>query len=249
MDSDVPLYAQLVSIIKRAISSGSMASGSLLPSEAELCRNFEISRSTVRQAIGALEAEGIVIRKQGRGTYVAEPRMRRRAESVYSFTSEISAMGLTPSSTILSFEVTYPDREITEMLELDNPNIQIYCFTRVRNVDGHPLILETSYYPTYIYPKLTRRLLETHSFYSLLYEEGIVPSSAVDEYEAVKMTAEQARLLECEAGASAFAVRRRTRTDDGVVYELTRSIIRADRVKLNVSLQKDGVNFHRSVDQ
>ena len=60
LDSDIPLYAQLVGIIKRNISTGVLAVGDLLPSEAELCRTLSISRNTVRQAIGELEDEGLV---------------------------------------------------------------------------------------------------------------------------------------------------------------------------------------------
>lgn len=249
MDSDIPLYSQLVSIIKRNISAGTLQPGALLPSEAELCRTFDISRSTVRQAIGALEAEGLVIRKQGRGTFVAEPKMRRRTENVYSFTSEISSMGMTPSSTMLEFEVIDPSPDIVSVLELGSHKTQVYRFTRIRNVNDEPLILETSFYPVYIYPKLTRELLETHSFYSLLYEEGIVPFSAVDSYEAVPMGRSEAELLKCKPGACAFSVQRRTRTEAGVVYEFTQSLIRADRVKLDIFLHKDGVSFSRSVDK
>lgn len=249
MDSDIPLYSQLVSIIKRNISAGTLQAGALLPSEAELCRTFDISRSTVRQAIGALEAEGLVIRKQGRGTFVAEPKMRRRTENVYSFTSEISSMGMMPSSTILEFDVIDPSPDIVSVLELGGHKTQVYRFTRIRNVNGEPLILETSFYPVYIYPKLTRELLETHSFYSLLYEEGIVPFSAVDSYEAVPMGRSEAELLKCKPGACAFSVQRRTRTEAGVVYEFTQSLIRADRVKLDIFLHKDGVSFSRSVDK
>lgn len=65
----------------------------------------------------------------------------------------------------------------------------MYCFTRVRNVDGEPLILETSYYPQYIYPNLTREMVQTHSFYSLLYHVGITPFSAEDSYESVILDA------------------------------------------------------------
>ena len=240
MDSDIPLYSQLVSIIKRNISAGTLSPGALLPSEAELCRTFDVSRSTVRQAIGALEAEGLVVRKQGRGTFVAEPKMRRRTENVYSFTSEISAMGMTPSSTILEFEIMDPTPDIVSMLDMAGHRTQIY---------SQPLILETSFYPTYIYPKLTRELLETHSFYSLLYEEGIVPNSAVDSYEAVTLGRREAELLGCRPGSCAFSVQRRTRTEAGVVYEFTQSLIRADRVKLDIFLHKDGVSFTRSVDK
>ena len=71
LSSDIPLYAQLVGIIKRSISSGALAIGDLLPSEAELCRALNVSRNTVRQAIGELEDEGLVVRKRGKGTFVA----------------------------------------------------------------------------------------------------------------------------------------------------------------------------------
>ena len=96
--------------------------------------------------------------------------MRRKTETVYSFTSEISAMGLTPSSTLIDFEIIDPTPDIVKVLELSGPDTKVYRFTRIRNVDGEPLILETSFYPVFIYPKLTKELLQTHSFYSLLYE-------------------------------------------------------------------------------
>ena len=249
LDSDIPLYSQLVSIVKRNIAAGTLATGDLLPSESELCRTFDISRSTVRQAIGALEAEGLVVRKQGRGTFVAEPKVRRRTENVYSFTSEISSMGLTPSSTLIEYAVIDPTPDIVKVLELNGPDTKVYRFTRIRNVNGEPLILETSFYPRFIYPKLTRELLETHSFYSLLYEVGVVPANAVDSYEAVPIGRKEAEMLGCNPGSCGFFVQRRTYTENGMCYEFTQSLMRADRVKLDVYLHKDGVSFTRSVDK
>jgi GntR family transcriptional regulator len=249
LDSDIPLYSQLVSIVKRNITAGTLSPGQLLPSEAELCKTFEISRSTVRQAIGALEAEGLVVRKQGRGTFVAEPKMRRKTENVYSFTSEISSMGLTPSSTLVEFEVIEPTPDIIKVLELNSKDTSVYRFTRIRNVDEEPLILETSFYPQYIYPKLSRELLKTHSFYSLLYEVGIAPASALDSYEAVVMGKEEAEMLGCTPGSCAFSLQRRTRTETGMIYEYTQSLIRADRVTLDIYLHKDGISFSRNVDK
>ncbi len=249
IDSDIPLYSQLVSIVKRNISAGTLTAGDLLPSEAELCKNFDISRSTVRQAIGELESEGLVVRKQGRGTFVAEPKVRRKTEIIHSFTSAMSSMGLVPSSTLIEFDVIDPTPDIVKVLELSGTDTKVYRFTRIRNVDGEPLILETSFYPQYIYPKLTRDLLQTHSFYSLLYEVGIIPANAVESYEAVVMSRKEAELLKCRPGSSAFFVHRRTYTEMGMVYEFTESLMRADRIKLDVSLHKDGVSFSRSVDK
>ena len=249
METDIPLYYQLVNIIKRNITAGTLKPGDVLPSESEMCKSFDISRSTVRQAVSMLEDEGLVVRKQGRGTFVAEPKVRRKTEMVYSFTSEISSMGMTPSSTLIEFEVIDPTPDIVKVLELSGADSKVYRFVRIRHVDGEPLILETSFYPQYIYPKLTKELLQTHSFYSLLYEVGIIPANAVDSYEAVLMSRKEAEMLNSKPGSCGFFVQRRTFTESGMVYEFTQSLMRADRVKLDVYLHKDGVSFSRSVDK
>ena len=245
MDSDIPLYAQLVGIIKRNISTGALAVGDLLPSEAELCRWMNISRNTVRQAIGELEDEGLVVRKRGRGTFVADPATNRRGVR-YSFTTEVSSLGKVPSSTLIDFDVIVPSQAVCEKMEL-REGTPAYCFTRVRNVDGEPLILETSYYPQYIYPHLTRDMLQTHSFYSLLYHVGITPAAAEDTYEAVVLDEVRANLLGVPQGSCAFYHQRRTRTEDGRIYEYTCSYIRGDRVTLDVHMQKNNMTFNRTV--
>ena len=232
LDSEIPLYSQLMGIIKRSITSGALKVGDLLPSEAELCRSYDISRNTVRQAIGALEEEGFVVRKRGKGTFVTDPNTRRKGVQ-YSFTTEISQLGKTPSSTLVDFAVITPSPKIVTLMGLEQ-GVKVYRFTRVRNVDGEPLILETSYYPEYIYPNLTRELLETHSFYSLLYHVGVIPFSA--------------SLLHCAPGSAAFFHQRRTTTENGHTYEYTTSYMRADRVKLDVRFQKGSTSFMRTVD-
>ena len=245
LNSDIPLYTQLVGIIKRNISAGNLPVGALLPSETELCRALSISRNTVRQAIGELEDEGLVVRKRGKGTFVADPNTNRRGVR-YSFTTEVSSMGKVPSSTLVEFDVIVPPRAICQKMELKE-GTQVYCFTRVRNVDGEPLILETSYYPQFIYPNLTREMVETHSFYSLLYHVGIVPFSTDDSYEAIQLDGPRATLLGVDSGSSAFYHQRRTKTEDGRIYEYTRSYIRGDRMRLDVHMQKSGISFSRSL--
>ena len=247
LSSEIPLYTQLVGIIKRNISAGSLKVGDLLPSEAEFCRAMEISRNTVRQAIGALEEEGLVVRKRGRGTYVSDPSTNRRGVP-YSFTTEVTSLGKSPSSTLIDFHITTPPPAVCETMELQVGTL-MYCFTRIRNVDGKPLILEKSYYPQYIYPNLTRELLQTHSFYSLLYHVGIIPASADESYAAVTLGKEEAEHLGVEPGSCAFFHQRRTRTEDGRIYEYTCSYIRGDRVHLDVHMQKSGMRFVRTIDE
>ena len=132
-----------------AVPAEAVKVGDLLPSEAELCRSYDISRNTVRQAIGALEEEGFVVRKRGKGTFVTDPNTRRKGVQ-YSFTTEISQLGKTPSSTLVDFAVITPSPKIVTLMGLE-PGVKVYRFTRVRNVDGEPLILETSYYLSLIH--------------------------------------------------------------------------------------------------
>lgn len=246
-EHNVPLYYQLESLIRRCISSGLLKPGDTLPSEMELCQTFNISRSTVRQAVGRLEEEGLVQRHQGKGSFVAEPKLHRRTENIYSFTAEATAMGLKPGSRLLSFEVIKPGEAVRQLLELA-AGTEVYCFTRIRTVDEVPLMLETSYYPCYIFPALTPELLQTHSFYSLLYERGTVPGTAVDTYEAIRLDRTEAELLETKPGSAGFSHQRITRTERGEVFELTQSVMRGDRTKLEVTLHRDGVSFARNFE-
>ena len=108
--------------------------------------------------------------------------------------------------------------------------------------------METSYYPQYIYPNLTRDMVQTHSFYSLLYHVGITPFSAEDTYESVILDETRAHLLGVPEGSCAFYHQRRTKTEDGRIYEYTLSYMRADRVRLDVHMQKSGMSFVRTIN-
>ena len=156
-------------------------------------------------------------------------------------------MGKMPSSTLVDFAVITATPTICEKMELKE-GTQVYCFTRIRNVDGQPLILETSYYPQFIFPHLTREMVETHSFYSLLYQVGIIPFAADDCYETVALDEHQADLLGVPVGSCGFYHQRRTKTEDGRTYEYTRSYIRGDRVRLDVHMQKGAMTFVRTID-
>ena len=220
--------------------------GDKLPNENDLAAELGVSRSTLREAIRILTTNGVLEIRRGKGTFVADPNNNRRGVR-YSFTTEVSSLGKTPSSTLVDFGVVIPTRAICQRMDLQE-GTPVYCFTRVRNVDGEPLILETSYYPQYIYPNPTREMVQTHSFYSLLYHVGITPFSAEDSYESVILDAPRASLLGGEPGSCAFYHQRRTRTEDGRIYEYTRSYIRGDRVRLDVHMQKSGMSFTRIID-
>src|SRR3990172_1738207 len=100
----LPLYYQLKAIIEERIESGEWAPGAQAPSERELCEQFKISRITVRQALAELVVEGRLTRDQGRGTFVAKPRIEQQLTQLTGFTQDMQARGQRPGATVLQLE-------------------------------------------------------------------------------------------------------------------------------------------------
>lgn len=248
-ESSVPLYFQLVSIIKRGIKVGLIKTGDILPSEAELCANYNISRSTVRHAIGELESEGLVVRRRGKGTFISEPKLNRKMDEVYSFSKEMRNLGLEPSSKILDFQIISAQMDVSINLELKEGSDRVYKLVRIRLANDEPLLLETSYIPVNIVPNLTKEMLENDSLYKVISEQaGIVPFEAEESYESIILDKDSANLLTCKQNSSGFFIERKTRMQSGEVYELTQSIMRGDRTKFVIKLKNKGIEFNRSID-
>lgn len=163
------------------------------------------------------------MRKRGKGTFVTDPNTRRKGVQ-YSFTTEISQLGKTPSSTLVDFAVITPSPKIVTLMGLESGRECLSLHAAVQNVDGEPLILETSYYPEYIYPNLTRELLETHSFYSLLYHVGVIPFSASDTYEAVVLAPHEARFCTARPARRRFSISAAPRLRTGIPMNTPRAI-------------------------
>jgi GntR family transcriptional regulator len=136
-DSPVPFWFQLAGVIEHAISSGRWRPGERLPSESELCSHFEISRTTVRQALARLEQEGMVIRRKGFGTFVASasPRMWLVQSQEGFFQDEVFRLGRAVTSEILRREVTELPSWAAAALALPEGS-QGVVMERLRSVDG-----------------------------------------------------------------------------------------------------------------
>lgn len=247
-DSGVPLYYQLVMIFKRYISSGTLKPGDLMPSELELCNKLSISRTTVRQAFAALEAEGLVVRQRGKGTFVSEPKLKRKLNTLYSFTDEMQHLGFTSESETLGFEVIQPTKDLVNRLQLTKEE-PIYKIVRLRRVNGEPLMLETVFVPMHICPSLTRSNLNNNSLYQTIHEHtGLKPASASETYEATVIDKNEASLLNTRAGSGAFFVQRVSKNETGEIFELALLLVRGDRCKYEVDLKHDNVSFLRKLD-
>lgn len=248
-DSQVPLYYQLVVIIKRYITSGVLKPGDLLPSELELCEKLNISRSTVRQAFAALETEGLVLRQRGKGTFVSTPKLKRSLNNLYSFTAEMNELGLTPESETLAFERIYPTGDLIARLRLKSTDY-VFKMVRLRKADGEPLMLETIFVPEKFCPGLTKEMISSHSLYQTIeHASGAKPARAVESYETTIIDKNEAALLHTRPGSCAFFVQRISENEAGDVFELALILVRGDRCKYEVELQPNAVSIQRKFHQ
>ena len=249
LNSDVPLYYQLISIIKRNISMGTIKQGDMIPSEKELCDAFGISRSTVRQAIGELEEEGLVMRRRGLGTYISEPKMKRSLNDVYSFTKDMKSLGLKPSSNIQSFRIIDPSDDMSDVFDIISNESRVFEIVRLRCANGEPLLLETTFIPVYMLADLKKSDLTNGSLYEILKQRAnVIPEVAEETYETTLIVDETAKLLDCKPESCGFYVERRTWNEAGVLYEMTQSVIRGDKTKFVLKLKKDQISWDRNFE-
>ena len=206
--------------------------GAPLPSEAELCERFSVSRMTVRQALQELTNDGLVERRRGQGTFVAHRPVHRRPGVFLSFTEEMNRRGVQASSRLLSAGMDDPRR--SEALDLGlAPGSQVLRVVRVRLADGVPVALEDAA----LVPELGGVLeedLAVGSLHSALERRGVVATRATGTITARLARASETALLDL-APQSALLVELRILFDqEGRVLERTETRYAADRYVIDV---------------
>lgn len=144
-DSMVPLYQQLSTIIVSQIEKGEFKSGEQIPSEEQLLRLYGVSRVTVRKAIKQLVDENILVKKQGKGTFVSRPISVETMTAGGSFTESALKMKKKPSTKVISIHKTAATKHIASYLGVEETT-EILVIERVRLLDKEPAILEFDYF-------------------------------------------------------------------------------------------------------
>jgi GntR family transcriptional regulator len=163
---NIPIYQQIISYVKEYIDNGIYQKGNIIPSEQELCNQFNTSRMTVRKAIDELVNDGFLYRIQGRGTFVSHWVYRKSLE-VLGFTYHMTQLGYKPGSKVLSFVVKTPETFIAEKLKI-LPTENVYFLSRVRMADLEPIAIENVYLPEKRFPGLDTYSFEENSLYEIL---------------------------------------------------------------------------------
>jgi GntR family transcriptional regulator len=231
-----PLYHQIKETITRQIVSGRWRPGHELPSEADLCAHFGVSRGTLRRALDDLQNRGLIVRRQGRGTFVESPKFEGSVLGSYrNFTG--GALPHDPVSRVLGIERKRATIDMQRLLQLDKRDY-VYEVRRVQFMGGIPITLSTSFIPAALAPGLDKSDLEHELLYNLLEQRfGLVFLRAEEFLEPVIADDFVAQKLEVPEGTPVFLVERHSFVLDDKPGEFRQAYMRGDRYRYRIDLR------------
>ncbi|MEM9751122.1 MAG: GntR family transcriptional regulator [Pseudomonadota bacterium] len=219
-----PIYLQIAKNIREHISAGEINSGDALPSERDLCEMAGVSRVTIRKAIDKLITEGLLLRKQGSGTFVA-PRIEAPGSFLSGFSDDARARGDAPSAIWIVKSYARPTDDEAEALGI-SVETKVARLGRVRLSDGEPLAIEHAVAPAEFLPKLSDI---GESLYDAFEQVCNRPVRGRQKIRASLATPTEAGLLMIAEKSEVLRIERITRRADDTIVEFTRSAYRGDK--------------------
>ncbi|WP_116044075.1 GntR family transcriptional regulator [Amycolatopsis palatopharyngis] len=214
-----------------------LPAGSPIPTERALAGDFNVSRTTVRQALADLTVEGRLHRVQGKGTFAAEPKLAQRLQ-LSSYTEDMRAQGREPSSKLLNVEELPADAELAKLLGM-RAGAKVLRLHRLRLADAEPMALETTHLPLARFRGLRKQVADGGSLYAVLRDHyGVEMERAEETFETALAGPQEAELLGADVGMPMLLLSRHSFAADGKPVEFVRSIYRGDRYKFVTTLYR-----------
>ncbi|MCU1491690.1 MAG: hypothetical protein JWM85_3095 [Acidimicrobiaceae bacterium] len=235
--SPIPFYFQLAEILEQEITHQRWEAGARMPSESELCGHFELSRTTVRQALSRLEQEGLIRRQKGRGSFVAASQRRswllQSADGFYE--DETGRLGRSVSSSILRLERAPLPSWASEALGL--PRTEGINLERVRRIDGEVALFVENYLPLRFADALVSMTDPSESLYQRLKNKmGIEIAGARRTLEAIRAGERLGALLEVEPSAPVVAIHSVSWDANLRAVDCYRAWVRTDRLSIDIDV-------------
>lgn len=238
----VPLYKQLKNVLMSTIRSSSP--GEPLPTEGDLCQEFDVSRQTVRQAFSELVAEGHIVRRAGQGTFVNDRKIRRDTRwALQDFNREMRQYGIEPKTQILSLDVIEGKPYQSGKLAVPTGTALVFL-RRLRFAGGWPLVVQNSYLPLELVKGLEQMAgeLERESLHMIIEREFNKSfSSAERSVEAIPAPEIEANHLRIAPGSPMLYSETVWRVDDGSLVELAQEWYRGDRSQFGMRLGRESM--------
>jgi GntR family transcriptional regulator len=234
----LPLHASIREALRAQISSGMFRPNDRLPSEKELMTSNDVSRITVRRAMGELEKEGVIYRIAGKGSYVAKPSPIQDLTRLQGFGESMSRLGYQTLNQVVSL-ITLP-APVDVAHRLTAPaGTPITEIRRVRFVDQEPVSLDVTYVACTLGERLAKEDLATRDIFTILENDyGIALGRADLSISTMAATAPLTEYLRIEAGAPILYLERLTHSREGAVIEFDRIYYRGDSFSYRLSITR-----------
>ncbi len=233
-----PLYARLREQLKAEILSGRRKPGERLPSEAEMTSGFGVSRITVRQALGDLQKEGLLVKSHGKGSFVSHPPVALELARLEGLSESLSGAGRTIHTRVLSLKSGRAGAEVAAALGL-SADAQVTVLDTLRYLDREPLVVNRSWMPQEIGAKLGRADLANRDILDIFeHDLGMRIGRAELRIGAQVATPAQGRKLRVGAGTALVAMRRLVHDASGRPVHLEQSAYRADLFGYTLTLER-----------
>lgn len=240
--SFTPIYVQIAQAVIQLVHDRALKYGEQVPSERELAEQYKVSRLTARQAIDELVKRGIAYRVQGKGTFLAHPKIRE-ASGLMSFTDELRQRGFTPTSKVITQQVIPASEAVAARLQIE-VTTPIFNLNRIRLADGQPVAMEYAYINLRLFPGIDEETFEDKSFFDLIRSKyGVYPAWAEAEIEARLVSEQEARWLDLPPKQAILVAHRMTYTEAFEPIEAVDSIYPGDRFPIYIGRQRIHYNL------
>lgn len=213
-----PIYIKIHNQLRENIEDGKWKVGEKIPAERELAGQFNVSRMTLRQAIQELVDEGILERRVGSGTFVANRKVQERMSGVTSFTDLMKSLGKVPSSTTISYHLTIPSQVEIEKLDLKEGD-QVVRMERIRSGNDVPICFEVATIPASLVKGLSKEEVTTSFWETLEHKVHLYPGHAVQHISATKANERIATYLNVKRGDPLLRMTQLSYLQDGTPFE------------------------------
>lgn len=237
--SPIPLYHQVSSVLRNSILEGVFADRELLPTEKQIEAEFGVSRVSVRKAVDLLESEGLVVRRQGRGTLIV-----RRKEARPEFTTShgpfenLLAMGYATAVRVIEVDDVPATRTVAEALGVKVGDA-VRKNVRVRSSSDQPFSFLRAWTPMDLSERITAELLAEQPLLKLLEEAGAAPDHARQIFSATLAGPEVAAALDVTVSSPLLSIRRVVCSADGRAIEFLEALYRPDRYRYASTLSRN----------
>lgn len=225
-----PLYQQLCDTLKEQIKSGLYKEGDKIPSEDQLSKLYEISRITVRNALQHLVDENVLIKKKGKGTFVATSVRVESMSAGNSFTKSCLQINAVPSTKVISQSKEPAEKKVATILDLEAEE-KIICIKRLRLIDDIPAIFEVDYFHQSFDFLLQNDFSGTPLLEVIFRNTGIKAARIEDIYEVKHATKEHVKYLKCTISTPLLRVSQTIFKEDGQKLYYNEQYICSDRYK------------------